>query len=127
MEQVKSIDVQSLFSKPLWQMSGEEFCALTRYASAMDERAETQAQESAAVNRKLAKGIHELSQDIGCCDTTVYVLKKNGILDPAIVSRIGRSIVFDVEKARELAEKYQSLQRDERRAYRDKANAARQE
>ena len=61
-----------------------------------------------------ALGVHALAVELGCSDSTIYALMRapreedgssegGGILKPAIISRIGRRIVFDVEKARELA------------------------
>ena len=45
---------------------------------------------------------------------TIYDLKKKGVLDEAIISRVGRKIVFDAEKARVLASNYQSDQREKK-------------
>jgi hypothetical protein len=45
----------------------------------------------------------------------VYTLKKIGVLDSAIVSQIGKRIVFDVNKARILADEYQKSRRAARR------------
>ena len=56
----------------------------------------------------------ELSDYIGCCQSTIYDLKKKGVLDEAIISRVGRKIVFDAEKARVLASNYQSDQREKK-------------
>ena len=110
MEQKKHIE--ELLSKPLCMMSGEEFCTLAQYVNGA-------AVESPArpVNRVI--GIHDLAAAIGCCDSTVYMLKRMGVLDPAIISRIGKKIVFDVDKALVLAEEYQKNQRDARREARD--------
>ena len=65
-------------------------------------------------NTKYAYGIQELSDYIGCCQSTIYDLKKKGVLDEAIVSHVGRKIVFDAEKARVLASEYQSDQRQKK-------------
>ena len=62
-----------------------------------------------------AHGITELSQKIGCCQSTIYMLKKEGVLDDAIVSQVGRKIIFNVGKARALADEYQRAQRESRR------------
>ncbi|MBR6415299.1 MAG: DUF3853 family protein [Bacteroidales bacterium] len=48
-------------------------------------------------------GISALSDFIGCSPSTIYSLKKEGVLDPAIVSRVGKRIVFDGPMARRLA------------------------
>lgn len=65
-----------------------------------------------------ALGVHALAVELGCSDSTIYALMRTpreedgsseggGILKDAIVSRIGRRIVFDVDKARELAKQSQ--------------------
>lgn len=98
---------ESLLKKPLWQMTGEEFLMLHR-------NAEEEKEENAG-QKKYAYGIQQLSDYIGCCQSTVYELKKKGVLDEAIVSHVGRKIVFDAEKARVLASEYQSDQRHKKR------------
>lgn len=62
--------------------------------------------------RFYATGISALANEIGCSSSQVYILKRQGVLDTAIVSRIGRKIVFDVEKARELANDFTIIQRE---------------
>ena len=96
----------TLLAKPLWQMTGEEFLELQRNALGV------QAIEDPKT--KYAYGIQELSDYIGCCQSTIYDLKKKGVLDEAIISRVGRKIVFDAEKARVLASNYQSDQREKK-------------
>lgn len=63
-------------------------------------------------SKKYAYGMRALGDAIGCSLTTIFLLKKDGILDEAIVSFVGRRIAFDVEKARILADRYKSEQRD---------------
>lgn len=95
------IDVLTLMSRPMWQITCEEFVALHHYASLHAEQAESKC------NAKVLKnGVRALAQYLSCCDSTIYSLKREGVLDKAIVSRIGKNIVFDAEKARILAEKY---------------------
>lgn len=60
---------------------------------------------------KYAYGMRALGDAIGCSLSTVYDLKKNGVLNDAVVSFVGRKIAFDVEKARALADRYKSEQR----------------
>ena len=100
--------IEGLLQKPLWQMTGEEYCQLTHYALSLSQ---------APIGQK-ALGIHALAVELGCSDSTVYGLMRTpreedgsfeggGVLKDAIVSRIGRRIVFDVDKARELAKRSQ--------------------
>ena len=106
--------IEGLLVKPLWQMTGEEYCQLTQYAMSLSPNAET----SPAPMGQKALGVHALAVELGCSDSTIYALMRaaregdgsaegGGILKDAIVSRIGRRIVFDVDKARDLATQYQ--------------------
>lgn len=108
-------NIEGLLGKPLWQMTGEEYCQLTHYALSLSPNTGS---SSPSPGQK-ALGVHALAVELGCSDSTVYSLMRTpreedgsadggGILRPAIVSRIGRRIVFDVETARRLADDYQS-------------------
>lgn len=99
-----------LLEKPLWQMTGEEFLQLNELT-----RGGSNPQQENNETKVYAHGINELASKLGCCQSTVYSLKKLGILDDAIVSQIGKRIVFDVHKARDLADEYQKSQREARR------------
>ena len=106
--------IEGLLQKPLWQMTGEEYCQLTHYALSISPNSGS----SPAPPGQKALGVHALAVELGCSDSTIYALMRTpreedgsseggGILKPAIVSRIGRRIVFDVDKAREQATQYQ--------------------
>ena len=108
------ININGLLEKPLWQMTGEEYCQLTQYALSIS----TGKGSAPSPAGQKALGVHALAIEFGCSDSTIYALmrtarrqdgssKGGGILKDAIVSRIGRRIVFDVDKARELAKQYQ--------------------
>ena len=109
-------NIEGLLGKPLWQMTGEEYCQLTHYALSLSLNTGS---SSPSPPGQKAFGVHALAVELGCSDSTVYSLMRTpreedssadggGILRPAIVSRIGRRIVFDVETARRLADDYQS-------------------
>ena len=113
-EMSTEININGLLEKPLWQMTGEEYCQLTQYALSLSTGTGTAPSPSG----QKALGVHALAVELGCSDSTIYALMRTpreedgsseggGILKPAIVSRIGRRIVFDVDKARELATQYQ--------------------
>ena len=53
-----------------------------------------------------AKGLGELAERLGCGRSKASELRRLGVLDGAVVSKVGRETVFDVEKARKLASKY---------------------
>ena len=108
-------NIEGLLEKPLWQMTGEEYCQLTHYALSLSPNTGS----SPTPPEQKAFGVHALAVELGCSDSTVYALMRTpreedgsaeggGILRPAVVSRIGRRIVFDVDTARRLADDYQS-------------------
>ena len=104
------ITTNYLLEKPLWQMTGEEFLQLNELTRGSSNPT-TENNEP----KLYAHGVNELATMLGCCPSTVYSLKKLRILDNAIVSQIGKRIVFDVHKARILADEYQKSQRDQRK------------
>lgn len=97
------ISLEQLFEKPLWQMTGEEFFILSCHAAQIQNNTETSVE--------LCTGIKALSDKLACCESTIYMMKREGILDEAIKSQIGKKIVFNVEKARELANEFQKRRR----------------
>ena len=99
--------LDGLLGKPLCMMTGEEFLQL-------NELARHDAAPAAEPQKTYAHGIGELAGVLGCSESTIYSLKKQGALDDAIVSNIGRKILFDVGKARALADEYQKNAREER-------------
>ncbi len=100
--------IEGLLQKPLWQMTGEEYCQLTHYALSLSPNTGS----SSAPPGQKALGVHALAVELGCSDSTVYALmrtprEEDGSAEGG-VSRIGRRIVFDVDTARRLADDYQS-------------------
>ena len=92
-------------------MCGKEFVRLAEFAfsqNSLPARQEPQPQ--------FIYGIQNLAAYIGCCASTIYDLKRRGVLNAAIKSQIGKRIVFDGPLARTLAEEYQQSQREARRA-----------
>lgn len=110
--------IEGLLEKPVYMMTGEEYLELTHYALANSQPA---ANQTTSGGQK-AFGVHALAVELGCSDSTIYALMRaprdedgsadgGGVLKDAIVSRIGRRIVFDVETARRLADGYQSTRK----------------
>lgn len=95
----KEIDVVALLDKPISLMYGREWVALNRYAN----KAKV---EKITGKEELCTGISALAERLGCCESTVFTLKREGVLKDAIISHIGKKIVFDVDKAREAAEEF---------------------
>lgn len=109
--------IDGLLQKPLWQMTGEEYCQLTHYALSLSVNT-----GSSPPPGQKALGVHALAIELGCSDSTINALMRTprldddsadggGILQPAIISRIGRRIVFDVDTARKLADDFQSTRK----------------
>ena len=94
-------NLQELLSKPVWQMTGEEFIFLSKHAS---RQTETQPQPITDTERKYVNGILGIAKLFGCSLPTANRIKKSGKIDKAI-TQIGRKIIVDVELALELAGK----------------------
>ena len=83
--------IEGLLQKPLWQMTGEEYCQLTHYALSLSPNTGS----SPAPPGQKALGVHALAVELGCSDSTVYALMRTpreedgsaeggGILRPAV-------------------------------------------
>ena len=94
-------NLQELLSKPVWQMTGEEFIFLSKHAS---RQTETQPQPITDTERKYVYGILGIAKLFRCSLPTANRIKKSGKIDKAI-TQIGRKIIVDVELALELAGK----------------------
>lgn len=88
-------NVDFLF-KPIVMMNGEEFSSLLRYTL-----------QDLSKNKELAHGLKELRKQLGCGASMANNLSRLGVFEEAVVSSIGKRKLYDVEKARELADKYQ--------------------
>lgn len=97
MDTIKNI--QGLLAKPLWQMTGEEFYYLMQNVSTDTKNGNTTRHERCV-------GVRELADKLNCCESTIYEMKRHGALQDAIISHIGKSICFDVDVAREAANRY---------------------
>lgn len=96
-----AIDFESLRSKLVWQMNGDELRTIVASVISTEPQAK----------RTQAIGMAKLAEELGCSPSALYELKKKGVLDGAIISHIGKRLVFDVDKARELANEYQAMMR----------------
>lgn len=94
-------NLQELLSKPVWQMTGEEFIFLSKHAS---RQTETQPQPITDTERKYVYGILGIAKLFWCSLPTANRIKKSGKIDKAI-TQIGHKIIVDVELALELAGK----------------------
>ena len=94
-------NLQELLSKPVWQMTGEEFIFLSKHAS---RQTETQPQPVTDTERKYVYRILGIAKLFGCSLPTANRIKKSGKIDKAI-TQIGRKIIVNVELTLELAGK----------------------
>ena len=104
------IEIKELLKKPLWQMVGEEYVALHTYACSINMEGRALASQVTRV-----KGVHAVAEYCDCSPSQIAKLLREGVLDSAIVSRIGKSIVFDGEVALRCAAEYQEQQRTNRK------------
>ena len=94
------MEVKELLSKPVWQMTGEEFIFLNRHA--LQEKEMGAAQPVANKDKKYVYGIGGIARLFGCSMPTANRIKKSGKIDRAI-TQIGRKIIVDADMALELA------------------------
>lgn len=99
-------NIEILLEKPLWQMTGKDFCILTDFAN-------SQRQEATSSDIVRITGVRALAEYLNCCESTVFMLRRNGVLDETILSQVGKKIVFDGEKARAAADDFQKTRRSQ--------------
>ena len=102
-------DNESLLGKMLVQMTGEELVAIFRMAATEGKDVTGTSAETV----KYVYGVQDLAAYIGCCASTIYDLKKRGVLNAAIVSKVGKRIVFNAPLARQLADDYKRCPSEE--------------
>jgi hypothetical protein len=94
------MNINELKTKPIWQMTGEEFLFLHQNG----EQKTADNQPTANPNKKYVYGIHGIAQLFGCSMPTAHRIKKSGKIGRAI-TQVGRKIIVDAELALELAGK----------------------
>lgn len=99
-------DINGLLAKPLWQLTGSDYVALHAYASSTITGEGLRTKTVTKVT-----SIRSLATYLSCSESTIYSMRREGVLDEAIISHIGKSLVFDVEKALELADEYKKRER----------------
>lgn len=67
-------NISELLSKPLWQMTGEEYYELTQFALASSRNAD---RGSTPAGQK-ALGVHALAVELGCSDSTIICAHARG-------------------------------------------------
>lgn len=86
--------------KPIWQLTCGEFLDILRKEIPAITGDTTRSPQHMCV------GVHALAEYLCCSDSTVYALKRQGLLDGAVVSHVGRRIVFDGNLARDIVKKH---------------------
>jgi len=99
-ENFKTMDTQNLLSKPIWQMTGEEFLTLTKTEN-QNKTEKIQSESSAKANPKLVYGIRGIANLFDCSIATANRIKKSGVIDGAIFQR-NRTIVVNADEALKL-------------------------
>ncbi len=90
----ENIDINYLLSRRLIDLEGHEFVALTRYAFAQNDSPGCRIEGT-----RQAIGVNALANALSCSPSQIACMRRDGALDDAIISHIGRRIVFDIEKA----------------------------
>lgn len=106
---MKNLD--RLLGLRLIDMRGEEFLELAKSGGLVSD-----GDSHIPSSPTQAIGIAALAKALGCSSSQIYILRRDGILDDAIISRIGRNIIFDVDRARELANGWMNAKQSEKRA-----------
>lgn len=94
------MELQTLLSKPVWQMTGEELLFLSRQSTDTNTN-QSPANEPAATKHYLY-GIAGICEIFSCSKPTAIRIKKSGRIDKAI-TQVGRKIVIDADLALQLA------------------------
>lgn len=81
---------------PMWQMTGEEFLALT------NQTIKSEPTSALSEDKEYFYGISGIARIFGCSKATANRIKKSGLIDRAII-QIGRKIIIDKQLALQLA------------------------
>ena len=111
METHYNINIDDLLERPLWLLSGREYCALMRHVLSPES---TPTNGSGATRQAI--GMQHLAKALGCSASLLYGIRHEVDFGPGIVSHIGRREVFDVETIRALADGYMTRMRKDRRS-----------
>ena len=110
----EEFNIEDLLGRPLWQLSCAEYLALMRYLLA-----EYGSVTSESAPPRQAIGMTALAKALGCSTSLLYGIRHNVNFEEAVISRIGRKEVYDIEIARKIANDFMKREREARlrRAY----------
>lgn len=94
------MELQTLLSKPVWQMTGEELLFLSRQSA--DTNTNHSPANEPAATKHYVYGIAGICEIFSCSKPTAIRIKKSGRIDKAI-TQVGRKIVIDADLALQLA------------------------
>lgn len=61
-------EIETLLDRPIWQMSGREFCLLNQYAN------NGKSKQIPKIGKQCI-GVRALAEYLGCSEATVYIMK----------------------------------------------------
>ena len=91
--------LQTLLSKPVWQMTGEELLFLSQTA---DTNTNQSLANEPTATKHYVYGIAGICEIFSCSKPTAIRIKKSGRIDKAI-TQVGRKIIIDADLALQLA------------------------
>ena len=106
-----NIDIQGLLEKPIWQMTGEEYCQLTHYALSLTPSAGS----SLAPTGQKALGVHALAIELGCSESTIYALMRTPReedfqrMTPARAAAILQEVTMTVDELKPILERVKEI------------------
>ena len=93
------MNIETLMSQPVWQMTGEELLFLSRQTAATSHK---ESIKEIPLEKHYVYGIAGICEIFRCSKATAIRIKKSGKIDKAI-KQIGCKIVIDPELALQLA------------------------
>ncbi|MBD5182666.1 MAG: DUF3853 family protein [Bacteroidales bacterium] len=94
------MNIETLLSKPVWQMTGEELLFLSRQTASTETQ--NPSPKETQTEKRYVYGIAGICEIFGCSKPTAIRIKNSGRISKAI-TQIGRKIVIDVDLALQLA------------------------
>lgn len=101
------MNLELIKEKLLFQMTGKEFLFLQEQRN---NPTTSQNEEPLFINKKYVYGILGIAKIFNCSKSTANRIKKEGIIEGAIIQN-GRKIIVDVELAMSLLEKHKLKKR----------------
>ena len=97
-----NFDFEAYKDRLIVTLSCGEYCALSRYANALV----SDGGGTTPLAARQAVGIAALADALSCSPSQVAAMRRDGALDCAIISQVGRRIVFNIDQARSAANEW---------------------